>query len=118
MSNRTLRINELIQRELSHILRKRHQSEAVAITITEVRIAPDLRDARIFVSVIGSDAFAAEKLSWLRRIDRELRTELGRRIVIKYMPRFNYVIDRSIVQRGRVLQVLNELEAEKKEPDA
>ena len=54
MSNRTLRVNELIQRELSAILRQRHQSEAVAVTITEIRVSPDLRDARVFVSVIGS----------------------------------------------------------------
>jgi len=59
MSNRTLRVNELIQRELSAILRQRHQSEAVAVTITEIRVSPDLRDARVFVSVIGSDDFAS-----------------------------------------------------------
>jgi ribosome-binding factor A len=118
MSNRTLRINELIQRELSAILRQRYQSEAVAVTITEIRVAPDLRDARVFVSVIGSEAFAAEKLLWLRRIGNQLRTELGRRIVIKYMPRFNYVLDRSTVQSGRILQALDEIEAEKTEPDA
>jgi ribosome-binding factor A len=117
MSNRTLRINELIQRELSDILRKRHQSEAVAVTITEVRVSPDLRDARVFVSVLGEEAFAREKLAWLGRIGHQLRTELGRRIVIKYMPRFNYVLDRSTVQSGRLLQALDELEAEKKAPD-
>ncbi|MGA3006385.1 MAG: 30S ribosome-binding factor RbfA [Opitutaceae bacterium] len=118
MSNRTLRINELIQRELSDILRRRYQSEAVAVTITEVRVAPDLRDARVFVSVIGSETVAQEKLRWLREIDQELRHELGRRIVIKYMPRLNYVHDRSTVQSGRILQVLDELEAKKKIPDA
>ena len=113
MSNRTLRINELIQRELSDILRKRHQAEAVAITITEVRVAPDLRDARVFASVVGSEAFAEEKLAWLRRIAGELRAELGRRIVLKYMPRFDYVLDRSTVRGLRVLQVLDELEEKK-----
>jgi len=117
MSNRTLRINELIQRELSDILRKRHQSESVALTITEVRTAPDLRDARIFVSVVGPEALAEEKLAWLRRIGGSLRTELGRRIVLKYLPRFEYVLDRSTVRGLRVLQVLDELEA-KKNPDA
>jgi ribosome-binding factor A len=118
MSNRTLRVNELIQRELSAILRQRHQSEAVAVTITEIRVSPDLRDARVFVSVIGSDAFAEEKLRWLRRISNELRTELGHRIVLKYMPRFNYVLDRSTVQSVRILQALDEIEAKEKEPDA
>ncbi|HYP16009.1 MAG TPA: ribosome-binding factor A, partial [Opitutus sp.] len=66
MSNRTLRVNELLQRELSDILRKRYQSESVAITITEVRVAPDLRDARVFVSVVGSEEEQVAKLRWLR----------------------------------------------------
>lgn len=113
MSNRTLRINELVQRELSDILRKRHQSEAAAVTITEVRVAPDLRDARVFISVVGTDAFAEEKLAWIRRIAGELRSELGRRIVLKYLPRFDYMLDRSTVRGLRVLQVLDELEAKK-----
>jgi ribosome-binding factor A len=117
MSNRTLRINELVQRELSDILRQRYQAEAVAVTVTEVRVAPDLRDARIFVSVVGPDALAEEKIAWLRRIAGELRAEIGRRIVLKYLPRFEYVLDRSTVRSLRVLQVLDELE-EKKPTDA
>lgn len=110
MSNRTLRVNELIQRELSDILRKRYQSEAVTITITEVRVAPDLRDARVFVSVVGDAEEADRKLRWLRARARELRQELGRRIVLKYMPRFEYVADHSAETGTRLLQVLDEIE--------
>ncbi|HZP59044.1 MAG TPA: 30S ribosome-binding factor RbfA [Opitutaceae bacterium] len=114
MSNRTLRINELIQRELSDILRQRYQAEAVTLTLTEVRTAPDLRDARIFVSVVGTEAFAEEKMAWLRRISGSLRAELGRRIILKYLPRLEYVLDRSTARGLRVLQVLDELGPEKK----
>lgn len=110
MSNRTLRVNELIQRELSDILRKRYQSEAVTITITEIRVAPDLRDARVFVSVVGSEEDRATKLRWLRARDRELRQELGRRIVLKYMPRFQYVEDHSTETGTRILHMLDEID--------
>lgn len=110
MSNRTLRVNELVQRELSDILRRHYQSEAVAITITEVRIAPDLRDARVFVSVVGDETTAEQKLRWLRGRAREIRTELGRRIVLKYMPRMEYVLDHSAEQGTRILRVLDEIE--------
>lgn len=110
MSTRTLRVNELVQRELSDILRKRYQSEAVALTITEVRVAPDLRDARVFVSIVGSAEFAQERLVWLRRKAVEIREEIGRRIVLKYLPKFDYVLDESAVRGARVLQVLDEIE--------
>lgn len=118
MSNRTLRVNELIQRELSDILRKRFQSESVAITITEVRVAPDLRDARVFVSVVGSVEVQEEKLRWLRGQAKPLREELGRRIVLKYMPRFEYVHDHSTEQGTRILQVMDEIERREGPPPA
>ena len=110
MSNRTVRVNELIQREISDILRKRYQSEAVAVTITEVRVSPDLRDARVFVSIVGDEHFASEKIRWLRSKAHEIRDEVARRIVLKYLPRFEYILDESAIKGARVLQVLDEIE--------
>lgn len=110
MSNRTLRVNELIQREISDILRKRYQSESVAITITEVRVAPDLRDARVFVSIVGTEADAEAKLHWLRDQAADIRGEVARRIVLKYLPRFEYVLDKSVARGTRILQMLDEIE--------
>ena len=113
MSNRTVRLNELVQREISEILRQRYQSEAVALTVTEVRVAPDLRDARVFVSVVGDDETAAQKLRWLRRQARAIREEMGRRIVLKYLPKFEYLLDKSSSRGTRVMQLLDELEEPK-----
>jgi ribosome-binding factor A len=110
MSNRTVRINELLQRELSDILRKHYQAEAVAITITEVRVSPDLRDARVFVSVVGGDEVAEQKLVWLRRQAPTIRAEIASRIVLKFLPKFEYVFDKSTVRGTRVLQLIDEIE--------
>ena len=113
MSNRTVRLNELVQRELSEILRQRYQSEAVAMTITEVRVAPDLRDARVFVSVVGDAETAAEKLRWLRRQSRAIREEMGRRVVLKYLPKFEYRLDKTAGQGTRLMKLLDELDGPK-----
>jgi ribosome-binding factor A len=110
MSNRTLRVNELIQREISDILRKRYQSEAVAITISEVRVAPDLRDARVFIAVVGTDEIAEEKLNWLRGKAADIREEVARRIVLKYLPKFEYILDHSAARGARIFQVMDEIE--------
>jgi ribosome-binding factor A len=108
MSNRTIRVNELIQRELSAILHTRHQSEAVAVTISEVRVAPDLRDGRVFVAIVGDEETVEAKMRWLRAIAPELRAELGRRIVLKFLPKLEYVFDRSSVRGARILQMLDQ----------
>ena len=107
MSNRTVRVNELVQREISDVLRKRYRSEAVAITIAEVRVSPDLRDARVFVSVVGTDEEAETKLRWLRSKSVEIRAEVGRRIVLKYLPKFQYLLDQSSARGTRILQMLD-----------
>jgi len=110
MSNRTLRVNELIHRELSDILRKRYQAEATPITITAVETAPDLRECRVHVAVTAVPEAAAQKLRWLKTIDRDLRRELGRRIVLKYMPNLTFALDTATARGNRILGILDELE--------
>ena len=110
MSNRTLRVNELIQREISDILRKRYQSEAVAITVSEVRVSPDLRDARVFVAIVGDEETATQKLRWLRTKAVEIRAEVSRRIVLKYLPKFEYILDHSAIKGARILNLLDQIE--------
>lgn len=109
MSNRTLRVNELIQRELSDILRQRYRDDAVAMTITEVRVTPDLREGRVFVSIIGGEEEATEKIRWIRKKAVAIRKELSTRIVLKYLPKLEYVLDHSAERGTRIVQLLDEV---------
>ena len=109
MSNRTIRVNELVQKELSDILHRRYQSEAVAITITDVKVSPDLHDARVFISVIGDDEMADKKLRWLRTRAVDIRQELGRRIVLKFLPKFVYLLDQSVLRGERTRRLIDDL---------
>jgi ribosome-binding factor A len=114
MSNRIVRINELVQRELSAYLRKRYQSEAAAITIASVEIAPDLKTGKVFVSILGSEDAVAGRMAWLRRQARELRREVGRHVVMKWTPLLDYVLDDTSVRATRVMQILYEIEQREK----
>ena len=118
MSNRTVRVNELVQREISDFLHKHYQSETVAVTIAEVRIAPDLREGRVFVAVVGDEAAAKLKLRWVRSKAVEIRHELGRRIVLKFMPKLEYVLDTSAARGTRLLQVMDEIDHPPAKPPA
>ncbi|HEY8932712.1 MAG TPA: 30S ribosome-binding factor RbfA [Rariglobus sp.] len=114
MSTRTLRVNELIQRELSAILRTIYKDEAVAITITGVQVSPDLHEGKVFVAVTGDEEDEAKCLRWLKHNSKEFRFELGRRIVLKHMPHFTYAIDVSTERGNRILSVLDEIAAQDK----
>src|ERR1035438_3068578 len=109
VSNRIVRINELVQREVSDILRRRHAAEAVAMTITEVRVAPDLREGRVFVAVVGDPETVNDRFCWLQGLAPGVRRALARSIVLKFIPHFTYVLDKSSAQVARVLQALDEI---------
>jgi ribosome-binding factor A len=110
VSNRIVRINELVQREISDILRQRFTAESVAITVSEVRIAPDLRDGRVFVAILGDEAEVASRFRWLQKKSGEIRGELARRIVLKFIPHLTYVLDKSSDRAARVLHALDQIE--------
>ncbi|HUJ44816.1 MAG TPA: 30S ribosome-binding factor RbfA [Opitutaceae bacterium] len=110
MSNRTLRVNELIQREISAYLHTRYQTEAVRITITGVRVSPDLHDGRVFYSVLGGKDEAEECSRWLREKAGEIRHVVGKQVILKSVPRLEFVADESVERGVRVSQVLDEIE--------
>jgi ribosome-binding factor A len=110
VSNRIVRINELVQREISDILRQRHAAEAVSITISEVRVAPDLRDGRVFVAILGDAEAVADRFRWIQRLAPEIRGELANRIVLKFLPHLTYVLDKSSDRVARLLRALDQVE--------
>ena len=63
----------MVRREISEILHTRYRSESVGITITEVKVANDLRNARVFYSVLGSQDDAQLANSFLKNRVREIR---------------------------------------------
>jgi len=109
MSNRTLRVSELMQREISAYLHTRHQGEAVRITITAVKVSPDLREGRVFYSVVGSPEEAEACGRWLVERTGEIRHMVGQRIVLKQVPKFDFVRDTSAERGVRLNQLLDGL---------
>ena len=118
MSNRIVRINELVQREISDILRQRHTAESVAITIAEVRVAPDLRDGRVFVAIVGDAAAVADRFRWLKKRAPEIREELSKRIVLKFLPHLTYVLDESSDRVAKLLRALDQVEPAPPDPSS
>ncbi|OPZ74217.1 MAG: Ribosome-binding factor A [Verrucomicrobia bacterium ADurb.Bin474] len=110
MANRMVRVNSLVHRELSDILHSEFQLESVGITLTEVDVAPDLRTARVFYSVIGDETKVQEAAKLLRKVKGRLRFLLGNRITLKYMPNFSYHYDSSIQRGSSIIELLDDLD--------
>jgi len=110
MSQRTVRITELVKRELSSILRRDYRTRATPITVTGVEVSPDLRHARVFYSVIGDETARNEAGAFLASIKRELRQKIGQVVILKYTPELRFVYDTSIERGNAVLEILDELD--------
>ena len=109
MSDRKTRVGELIQRELSDAIHSRWRAESVAITITGVDIAPDLKKSRVFYSVIGNREAVARAGKFLMSIRNELRYIMGKNVILKFTPEIKFVYDPSVERGMRLLSVMDEL---------
>jgi ribosome-binding factor A len=108
------KLGELIAAELSDLLRTRMKDPRVGFaSITHVEVSGDLRHAKIFVSVLGSEDQQAATIQALKHATGFLRHELASRLVLRYMPALVFKLDTSIEKGTRVLQLIRELEQDK-----
>ena len=108
-SQRQLRVGEEVRHALSQVLgesllRDPDLAEA-AITVTEVRISPDLKNATAFVMPLGGADLEA-KVAALRRAAPFLRGEVARRVKLRFAPRLSFEPDRSFDAAGRIDDLL------------
>ncbi len=115
MSTRNVRVNELIRREISDYLHTRMKVRTTLITITDVDVSSDHRNARVYFSVIGDTDEQTEAAQFLQAHAGTIRGELGKRIVLKYMPKLEFRFDPSLERGNRLLKILDDLEKSEKD---
>jgi ribosome-binding factor A len=111
MTQRTDRIDELFRQEIGQILARDVADPRIGfVTVTDVETDPDLRHARLWVSVIGQRAERDETVAALNRAMSFVRRELGTRLRLKRIPEFHVRLDDTAERGTRVLQLLHEIE--------
>jgi ribosome-binding factor A len=117
-SPRIARLRELFKQETSAILRRDMKDPRIGfVSVTDVELTPDLRHARIFVSVYGDAEAKARTMAGLRSAEGFVRTELAQRIRLRYIPQVSFRIDESIEQGDRINRLLRQVTGEHDGPD-
>src|SRR3989304_9703491 len=112
MTPRTDRIDELLRQEIGGLLAGEIGDPRVGfVTVTDVETAPDLRHAKVWVSVIGTPEERDAAIAALGRAMPFIRHELGVRLRIKRIPELHVRLDDTLERGTRVLRLLTELEA-------
>jgi ribosome-binding factor A len=116
MKHRQLRVNELLKRELSGIIAREITFEGVLVTINHVDVAADLKNAHVFVSVLGADA-GAKVIEQLEEHRAALQAALGRHLEMKYTPHLLFHLDESVARGSRVIEIMREIETPPGQPE-
>ena len=110
MSQRMVRVNELLRRELSEQLHTTYRSESVMITITDVDISPDLRTGVVYYSVLGGKEESRKARNLFRKIAGPLRQAAIKRVLIKYTPFLKFIEDTSMQRGTRTVELLEDID--------
>lgn len=111
-SQRQLRAGELVRHALVEILREQEITDpdiaGVSITLTEVRLSPDLRNATVFVEPLGGGDQAAVVVKALNRHHKFLRGRLGHAIDMKFTPALKFLHDETFDAAARMNRLFDD----------
>ncbi len=112
---RSERVSDQIKREIADILMRKIKDPRIGfVTVTDVELADDLRNAKVFVSVLGAEHAATIK--GLESASAFIRAELGRRMRLKFVPELLFRYDDSAERGAHIMELLSEVEEGKKGP--
>lgn len=102
------RVADMIRLELARVLREDVRDPRVGfITLTDVQLSPDLRNARVFVSTLDQDEQTT--LDALDRAAPFIRRALARSAHLRFTPKLHFVFDRTLATGSRVESLLQEI---------
>lgn len=122
MSLRTDRLAELIQREVSQIIQSDVKDARIGfVTVTRADIAPDLKNARVYITVLGDLKTRNATFRGLKSASGYISSQIGDRLHLKFCPRIEFIEDQHVLDAFRIDELLKQdrqrASAEEKEQD-
>ncbi len=118
-STRPSRVGDQLRAEISELLaREVHDPGIGFLTITQVKVSPDLQVARVYYTTLGDDKARRESAKALGRATPFLRRQIGSRLRLKRVPSLEFFFDESIERGDRIERILHEISAERVESPA
>ena len=109
-TGRPERVGGVVRQELAELLRTHVKDPRVGfVSITGVDVSPDLRNARVLVSVMGDDETKQKTLKGLDSAKTFLRSLLAQRLQLRYTPELLFKLDDSIAYSAHIHSVLDQL---------
>ncbi len=105
-----------MKQEIADILMRKIKDPRIGfVTVTDVEVADDLRNAKVFVSVYGGDKEAS--LKGLKSAAPFIRSELGKRMRMRFVPEILFRFDGTVEQGAHIMELLRTIEEKKEKKD-
>lgn len=111
MSHRVEQINELLRKELASRINQEIMLPGALITVSQVKCSPDLKYAKIMVSVLP-EKLTGTALKKLRKNSNNLNIQLKKHLSLKFIPRFNWQIDDSGIMSDKLEETIRRIHQE------
>ena len=107
------KLQELIKQEMSKMLLREIKDPRIGfVTVTDVEMTGDLREAKIYVSVMGDEKKVQDTLKGLKSALGFIRREIGKRIRLRFTPEISFALDTSLDYSEHIQKILLDIEKE------
>jgi ribosome-binding factor A len=110
------RVNELLRREISAVLQRDYEWHGVLVTVSDIEVTQDLKEAKVWVSILGGAVGSV--LEKLNREHGSIQTRIMKRVVLKSTPVLHFYHDASAVRGVGLVNLLDAVEQLPKAPVA
>ena len=108
-TRRTARLSEVVKQEVSKIILYEMNDPRISfITIIKADVAPDLKKAKIYVSILGDEATQRMTMRGLEHAKGFVQTELGARLKIRYTPHLEFCLDESVKKSMHISKLIED----------
>jgi ribosome-binding factor A len=107
---RQLKVAAQIQRIVATVLLRDVADPRIdgLVSVTRVTISPDLREARVFLSVLGGSRTPATTLEGIRSAGRHIQAEVAENLNMRFAPRLTFVLDESLKKQAEILEKIRQ----------
>jgi ribosome-binding factor A len=113
-SPRTARVGDQIRVEIADLLARVVRDPGIGfLTITHVKVTPDLQQARVYYTTLGDEPARKESRRALERVTPFLRRQIAQRLRLRRVPELQFFFDDSVERGDRIEQILQDLSTER-----
>jgi len=111
---RTDRLNSLLKEVISEVINRNVKNPCISgiLTVTRVDITKDLRQAKVFISVIGSDEQKSETIKALQSAAGFIAVTASKKVVMRFFPTLTFKLDEGVSKHVRIQEILHDIKEE------